>query len=122
MTDDEIPNVTPLFKPLKKPPVSISWGPNYEQMETLGINSTYINAFRVQTLQLESIKDERDLIRHAYADLSDQAQMLAQQGELAAAEIDRLARQLAAEQALTQKLAMQLELARSELQFALESK
>lgn len=112
MTDDK---VTPLFKTPKKQPVIISYGPDYDQMERLGVSATFINAFRVQTLQLESVKDERDLLRHAYADLAEKTQSLAQEAEFAAEEYNRVSRQLATEQALTQKLTTRLEEVRAEL-------
>jgi hypothetical protein len=90
MTDDEPPNVTPLFKPLRKPPASISWGPNFSQMEELGVNSQFVNAFRLQTTQLQQMTGEHDLLQASYDLLKGQFEILARQNEMAFAEIDRV--------------------------------
>lgn len=92
MTDEKFPNVTPILKPLRKPPASISWGPNFSQMEELGVNSQYVNAFRLQTMQLEAKENELEQLRQEHDELSRLFKALTQEHEMATAEIDRLSR------------------------------
>jgi hypothetical protein len=118
MTDEP----TPLFKKPKPSPVAIHWGPNYDQMEKRGVNAQFINAFRIQTMQLESAKDDLDLVRHAYADLADKAQIMDQELALHMAEIDRLSRQRAADQMLIQKQELTIERLRKQVADLLDGK
>lgn len=112
-------NVTAFPKP-KLQPVSIHWGPVYEQMEQRGVSKQFITAFRLQTLEYDAMRDERDLLRHHYADLGEKCLQLESELNVATTEVERLERRLADEQGLTQKLANLLEDSRNQLRAALD--